>query len=121
MSTETIHEVQQQECLSSIAKKYGFVSWRTIYDHPRNADFRRKRPNPNHLYPGDEIFIPDRELKRLDRATEQRHRFVLKTRTTLLRIVVEDENGRALEHKKYKLIVNDKTYKGETESCGLIE
>jgi hypothetical protein len=33
-------------------------NWRTIYDHPSNADFKRKRPNPNLIFPGDRIFIP---------------------------------------------------------------
>lgn len=54
------HVVRQGECLSAIAKRYGFASYRIIYDHPDNAELRRARPNPNLLFPGDVIVIPDR-------------------------------------------------------------
>lgn len=53
------HTVRQGECLSSIAARYGF-SWETLYNAPENEDFRRRRPNPNLLYPGDVLVIPDR-------------------------------------------------------------
>ncbi len=55
-----IHVVQQGECLSSITKCYGFADWRDIYNRPQNAPFRAKRPNPNIIYPKDEVFIPDK-------------------------------------------------------------
>lgn len=53
------HVVVKGEWLSKIAQKYGIKSWRTIYDHPANEAFRKKRPNPDLIQPGDEIFIPD--------------------------------------------------------------
>lgn len=53
------HVVKQGECLSSIAHKYGFLSWRTIYEAPDNTELRKKRPNPNLIYPGDVLTIPD--------------------------------------------------------------
>src|SRR5262249_23211668 len=31
---------------------------RHIYDHPDNAAFRLKRPDPNRIYPGDVLMIP---------------------------------------------------------------
>src|SRR4249920_494288 len=55
----TTHTVLQGECLSSIAHDFGFGDWHVIYDHPQNASFKTKRPNPNLIYPGDELFIPD--------------------------------------------------------------
>jgi hypothetical protein len=39
------HVVKQGESLASIAKKYGFTDWWAIYNHPSNADFKRKRPS----------------------------------------------------------------------------
>jgi N-acetylmuramoyl-L-alanine amidase len=41
------HTVKQRECLSGIAKKYDFRDFRIIFNHPKNAEFKRKRPNPN--------------------------------------------------------------------------
>lgn len=54
------HTVRAGENLTVIAKKYGYPDWRTIYNDPKNADFRRKRPNPNLILPGDLLFIPDK-------------------------------------------------------------
>jgi hypothetical protein len=54
-----IHTVRRGESLSKIAAQYGIKSWRTIYDDPGNAAFRKKRPNPNRIEIGDEIVIPE--------------------------------------------------------------
>ena len=58
-----LHVVEQGECLSSLTQLYGFSDYRQIYYHPNNSELRRKRPNPNVLYPGDEVFIAAKELK----------------------------------------------------------
>ena len=34
-------------------------SWRMVYNSPDNADFRRRRPNPNLIQPGDVLILPD--------------------------------------------------------------
>jgi hypothetical protein len=52
------HIVVKGDTLSGIAKKHGFKDWRTIYNDPSNAAFRRKRPNPNLIFPGDVVVIP---------------------------------------------------------------
>jgi len=117
----TTHIVLQGECLSSIAKKYGFVHWRTIYYHPENAEFRRKRPNPNLVYPGDCIFIPDKETKKTDRPTERRHIFELKGRKTLVRIRLEDGDRQPFTGKKFALAIGINKWEGATDGNGLIE
>jgi hypothetical protein len=45
--------------LSAIAKKNNLASWRDIYYHPDNAAFRRRRPNPDVIFPGDVVMLPD--------------------------------------------------------------
>ena len=54
------YEVQPGDTLSKIASKHGFSDYREIYDHPSNALFRAKRPNPNLIFAGDIIVIPDK-------------------------------------------------------------
>jgi N-acetylmuramoyl-L-alanine amidase len=85
-----VTHVEQGDYLAKIAKRYGFADWRTIWNHPRNAALRNRRPNPNVLYPGDEVFVPERELKEVPGSTEQRHRFRV-TRPRLRLAIVLDQ------------------------------
>jgi len=55
----TRYTVKSGDSLSKIARSKGLPSWRIIYNHPDNADFRRKRPNPNLIHPGDTLVIPN--------------------------------------------------------------
>ena len=52
----TPYTVQAGDWLQKIAEEHGFESWRDLYYHPDNAEFRRKRPDPNKIYPGDIIM-----------------------------------------------------------------
>jgi hypothetical protein len=54
----TPYTIKSGDTLSRIAHAHGFRSWRALYDHPDNAAFRRLRPNPNKIFPGDVIQIP---------------------------------------------------------------
>ena len=57
------HYVEQGEYLAQIARSYGFVDYNTIWDAPENQGLKDKRKNPNILFPGDKLFIPDKETK----------------------------------------------------------
>jgi N-acetylmuramoyl-L-alanine amidase len=92
----TIHVVVDGEHLPGIAAKFGFSSFRTILDHPENAEIKKQRSNPNVLVPGDRIFIPDRELRNEDAATGQRHQFVRAGEVLELRVKVLDLSEKAL-------------------------
>jgi hypothetical protein len=46
------------DTLTAIARRFGFASWRDIYYHAENTPFRHKRPNPDKIFPGDELVIP---------------------------------------------------------------
>lgn len=73
----TSHIVQKGENLSQIAKQYKLNDWRLIYNHPNNAAFRERRPNPNLILPSDGLFILPRENKTVTVRTGQMHRFVV--------------------------------------------
>src|SRR5881397_2063295 len=51
------HVVQEDECLHSIAEKYGFF-WSTLWNHADNADLKNERKDPEALVPGDLVRIP---------------------------------------------------------------
>jgi hypothetical protein len=77
--------VEQGEHLSGIAAAEGFASFRTIFDHPNNAPLKNTlKRDPHVLFPGDEVFIPDREDRNEERATDSSHRFVVEIRPLFL-------------------------------------
>lgn len=84
------YTVKQGDCISSIAKKNGFF-WEKVWDHPNNSQLKQKRKDPNILYPGDIVFVPDKEEKEESGATEQRHRFRRKGVPEKLRFVFRVE------------------------------
>jgi hypothetical protein len=90
------HIVEQGECLSLIAKRHGFNDWKKLYNHPDNAELKRKRPNPNVLFPGDEVAIPDLTKKSASLATGQIHKIVVKNPRKVLRLVLCNRDGSPL-------------------------
>jgi hypothetical protein len=55
----TNYTVVWGDTLTKIATKHGFSDWRIIYNHPSNAAFKAKRPNPDKIFVGDVLVIPD--------------------------------------------------------------
>jgi hypothetical protein len=117
----TNHTVQQGEHASGIAKRYGFSSYLTIWDHPRNAELKRERVNPNVLFPGDRIFIPDREEKQEPRPTDQRHRFRVRRPDLKLRLILEDLYDRPIAQAECDLSIEGEALRLTTTKNGRIE
>ncbi len=116
------HTVRKAECLATIARKYGFERWQTIYEAPANEEFRKKRPNPNVLYAGDEIVIPEKEQREESGATEQKHRFKLISSKWIFRIEMKDEKLKPLEDIPFALYIDGKlANEGKTGPGGKIE
>jgi hypothetical protein len=117
----TYHTVVQGEHLSSIAKKYGFSTYKTIWDHAQNAELKKKRQNPNVIFPGDRLFIPDKGEKEESRSTEAKHRFELKTDRLKLRLVLEDLYEKPIANAKCELQIENEELKLTTDGQGKIE
>lgn len=117
-----IHTVKAGECLATIAANFGFQSWKTIYEAPENADFRNKRPNPNILYAGDKIVIPDKGQKKEDGNTEKKHRFNVPSAQWVFRIEMKDDEYNALDQMPFELRMdNHEIIRGQSKENGLIE
>jgi hypothetical protein len=116
-----LHTVRQGECLSSIAAYYGFSDWRLIYDDPANAQFKQKRPNPNLIYPNDELYIPDRNPSAVGRPTNARHFFVVKRRPTFINVRVQNLAKEPIKNARYKLVLEDTELEGTTDENGCIK
>jgi hypothetical protein len=68
------HKVRQGECISSISQKYGF-KWDTVWNLPENAQLKKERENPNILFPGDIVHVPEKTKKQEACSTDSRSRF----------------------------------------------
>jgi Putative peptidoglycan binding domain len=117
----TTHVVRQGECLSSIASENGFSDYRTIYDHPDNADFKQKRPNPDLIYPGDEIAIPDKTPSAHECQTGADHRFTIPRVRALVRVAVLETDDQPLADTPYALRFGDQVLEGRTDDDGVLE
>jgi N-acetylmuramoyl-L-alanine amidase len=108
------HQVQQGEWMGSIAAQYGFALWRPIWKLAENADLRSKRTDPELLFPGDLVWIPEVKQNFVARPTDSPHKFTrLNDRAKLrLRIVDVDRFIRAFGPIPYLLEMED----GSTQS-----
>ena len=115
------HIVQQGDCLSSIARQYGFADRNSIYNDDLNRDFRDLRPDPNVLFPGDRLLIPEKHTKTEPAATDKVHTFRLGRSETRLKLVIRDIDGQLLAGKKYKLTVGSQVYEDVLPDTALID
>lgn len=91
------HVVELGECMSSLAKRFGFRDYRTIYDDPSNAALKAKRPVPGILFPGDSVVIPDKQARVEARPTGKRHEFFTRVSRTFLRLKIDTARPLAFE------------------------
>ena len=52
--------IQKGDCLSSVALQNGYFPG-TLWEHPENDALRELRGDPNVLFAGDRLFLPDKE------------------------------------------------------------
>ena len=116
------HVVKRGECLSLIAQRHGFASYKALYDHPENAALKKARPNPNVLFPGDVVHIPEKEQRQAPAATARTHTFEVVRRRKVLRIVFKNHEGKPLAGVPYRLEIGDEEIiEGSTNGDGLLE
>jgi len=120
--SSTKYTVKRGDYLPQIARRFGFSSWEKIYEHADNADFRKRRPNPQVIKVGDELFIPDRGDKEVERATEEMHKFEIKLPPPdVLKIILRDDEGEPFDNEPFTLTVERHVHKGTTTGAGLVE
>jgi len=115
------YSVQQGDTLAKIAERASLASWKRIYDHANNAEFRQNRPDPNLIYPGDVVYVPDREDRDESSSTDANHQFLYKRPKQVLRVAVEDMDGKRLASQPYQLWVDGEQSTGSTDGEGIIE
>jgi LysM repeat protein len=114
------HKVKQGECISSIAQDYGF-SWEQIWNDSANEELKQKREDPNVLFPGDEVVIPDKKARKESVSADQKHKFRRKGVPAMLRLEFVDDQGNPRGNVPYVLDIDGQSFSGNTDGEGKIE
>lgn len=104
---------------SGFAKSYGFF-WRTIWEHPENAGLRAKRKDPNVLFETDDMFIPDKVVKKVSKGTEAQHVFKRKGEPSKIKMQLF-KLGKPRANEDYVFEVDGKKTNGTTDGDGKLE
>jgi N-acetylmuramoyl-L-alanine amidase len=116
------NEVQQGECLSKIAGSYGFRDWKRIYNHANNAEFRKKRPNPNIIFPGDIVWIPEKDEQGRDIPTGKRHSFRVPISKRVMRLRFLNFEGEPVRNQPVTLEIKERPAdRKHTDAAGRVE
>ncbi len=115
------YTVKQGDHLTALAERHGFERYESIWDHPDNAELKQLRKNPNVLFPGDELTIPDRETKIVDVPSSAMHRFVVRRSRLALRIVLLDSSGQPVPDEACTLQVEGDPDDLMTDPGGKVE
>ena len=107
--------------MAGIARQHGFSDYRSIWDHPQNRRVKQERQDPNILYPGDVLFIPDRMTREVSAATEKKHRYQLSGPRLKLRLKIKDYDGKPLGSVRCRVRVCNIIHELKTDSAGLVE
>lgn len=113
--------VKQGDHLSSIAEEHGFADFHVIWNHARNADLRARR-DAHVLFPGDKLFIPDRQEKAERGETAQHHIFEALIQSLFLRLSIHDLDNQPVTGAQGTLGLESKDPAPvETDGKGIIE
>lgn len=111
--------VGSDDSILSIAKENGFF-WKTIWDHGKNAELKAKRKDPEVLQAGDEVYVPELEPKKVDKPSEQRHKFKLKGEQAKFKIQLK-MLGEPRAGEPYILTIDGVITTGSTDGDGWIK
>jgi hypothetical protein len=114
------HIVKQGEHLPKIAVQYGFSDYQVIWNHPDNAKLKQTRKDPNVLYAGDIVVIPDKDSKEENCATDQRHTFRILGHSLPFKIRVLDYFGDPIADTKCELLIDLVSHELTTDSDGFV-
>lgn len=113
-----VRRVKQGEHLSGIAAQEGFANFRTIFDHPNNEPLRLRERDPHVLFPGDEVFVPDRADRVEPRATDAAHPFETEIRPLFLRCKLLDWHRTSIKAAPCQVTIDGKAVPPLTSDGG---
>ena len=119
---EKSHTVAQGDTLSKLARAAGLENIHVIYDAPQNAEFKKLRPNPNLIYPGDQVVIPQRSAKTTELPSGQMHALEAPLAPPdTLELTLKNESGKILRNRALTLILGNQEHRLTTSATGNIK
>jgi len=115
------YSVKKGDYLAKIAKAHGHPDWRTIWNHPDNASLKAERGNPNVLYAGDVLMIPEIDTKQVPAAVDQRHSFQVARQPLKLALSLANLHRKPVAGASCKLIVDGREETITTDANGRFE
>jgi N-acetylmuramoyl-L-alanine amidase len=112
--------IKKGDTLIRVANTHGFRLWETIWNDPANESLRQKRPDPQVLYEGDRIVVPEKTLKILSAASSSAHRFRAKSPRCFIRIRLKDQWDKPFKDQKYEFTSGGREWAGQTDANGII-
>jgi hypothetical protein len=117
----TTYRVKQGDHISGIAKQFGFSDYLTIWNHPNNAQLKTLRVNPNVLFPGDSVYIPELIPSDFPRPTDLLHKFNVHVEKLKLCLVLEDLYEKPITNAECSLQIGFDTFSVTTDGTGRLE
>ncbi len=119
------YTIQQGDTLLRIAKQFGLSGSKALYMHPSNAAFRQLRPDPNLIFPGDQINIPDSQPSAFSGLPDRRHVFVHSEsggpEKETLRLDLKDSDGQSLSGVRATFSAGGQTLESTVSNDGILE
>src|SRR5690242_16003658 len=84
--------IRQGDYLSKLAFTRGF-SAPEIWNHPRNADLRKRRGDMDILYPGDILFLPESPPKPFGVSRGNGNDYAASVPTVDVHVILKDAHG----------------------------
>lgn len=113
------HVICQGESVASLAELAGHAP-NVLWNHPHNAELRRLRSNMNALAPGDRLFIPVLEPRKVTRPLDARHCFRKRGVPARLRLRL-DHRGQPRAGIGWRLEFDGDERSGVTDERGVLE
>lgn len=115
-----IHHVKAGDTIQTIARSHGFRQWRRVFEHPKNAQLRATRPDPEVLAEGDSVFVPEVEPRIDEARVDEQTVFVLAPVRRELVVALQDPSGASLAGTPYTLSVDGVDHEGIVAPSGRV-
>jgi hypothetical protein len=113
--------VKEGDHISGIADASGFSDYKTLWNDSNNSALKALRVNPNVLYPGDSVYVPDLVPSEFSKPTDQMHKFIVQQDPLVLRLVLEDLYEKPIAKATCMLSVEGAPTTATTDDDGKLE